>query len=180
MPGRGALSASGGAGYLGLVKPTISRSVRIAADAWLVWSMITDLPRMGDLSPENVGGRWVGGATGPAPGARFHGVNRNGERRWWTRVRVVDCEPGRRFTFDVRSPFGVRVSRWSYEVSPTADGCVLTEHWYRVGNWFVRRFLGPRVTGRADRPGYNVTSIEHTLALVKSRAETAGEHRNAA
>ena len=133
--------------------------------------MVTDLPRMGELSPENVGGRWVGRATGPATGARFRGVNRNGRRQWWTRVRVVVCEPGRRFTFDVRSSFGMRVSRWGYEITPIAGGCLLTEHWYRVGNWFVRRFLGPRVTGRADRPGYNIESIEHTLAAVKSSAE---------
>jgi hypothetical protein len=153
------------------VQPTISRSVRIAADPHLVWSMVTDLSGMGELSPENIGGRWVDGATGPALGAKFRGVNRNGDRQWWTRVRVTVYEPERRFTFDVRSPFGVRVSRWSYEITPTSDGCLLTEHWYRVGSWFVRRFLGPRVTGRADRPGYNTESIDHTLAAVKSRAE---------
>ncbi|HEX6352853.1 SRPBCC family protein [Actinophytocola sp.] len=149
----------------------ISRSVRIAADPQVVWSLVTDLPRMGELSPENRGGRWVDGATGPAVGARFRGVNRNGDKQWWTKVRVVECEPARLFTFDVRSPFGVRVSRWSYEITPADDGCVLTEHWYRVGSWFVRRFLGPKVTGRADRPGYNVESIEHTLAAVKARLE---------
>lgn len=162
-------------GYLRLVKPTISRSVRIAAAPAAVWAMVTDLPRMGDLSPENIGGRWIGGATGPALGARFRGVNRNGEREWWTRVRVIACETERRFTFDVRSPFGVRVSRWSYEITPTQDGCVLTEHWYRVGSWFVRRFLGPRVTGRADRPGYNVTSIEHTLDKVQAHFAARSE-----
>jgi hypothetical protein len=165
------LSGLRNAGYRGLVKPTISRSVRIAADPMAVWTMVTDLPRMGDLSPENIGGRWIGGATGPAVGARFRGVNRNGAKEWWTRVRVVVCETGRLFTFDVRSPIGIRVSRWSYEITPADDGCVLTEHWYRVGNWFVRRFLGPKVTGRVDRPGYNVTSIEHTLAKVKTHFE---------
>lgn len=153
------------------MEPTISRSVLIAAEPAEVWALVTDLPRMGELSPENRGGRWLDGATGPAVGARFQGVNRNGELEWRTKVRVVVCEPERRFTFDVRSPFGVRVSRWSYELEPTAGGCLLTEHWYRVGNWFVRRILGPRVTGRADRPGYNVRSIEHTLAAVRARFE---------
>ncbi|WP_166664431.1 SRPBCC family protein [Actinophytocola oryzae] len=153
------------------MQPSISRSVRIAADLRVVWAMVTDLPGMGSLSPENVGGRWLDGATGPAVGARFRGVNRNGGREWWTRVRVVEYEPDRLFTFDVRSPFGVRVSRWSYEITRSSDGCVLTEHWFRVGGYFVRRFLGPIVTGRADRPGFNETSIEHTLAAVKTRAE---------
>jgi hypothetical protein len=165
------LSAGDRRGYRSDVEPTISRSTDIAADPRSVWAMVTDLPRMGELSPENRGGRWLDGATGPAVGARFRGTNRNGAKEWWTRVTVVACEPGRRFTFDVRTPFGVRVSRWCYEVTPTETGCRLTEHWFRVGNWFVRRFLGPRVTGRRDRPGFNTLSIEHTLAAVKARAE---------
>lgn len=127
---------------------------------------------MGDFSPENIGGHWVGVVQGPAVGANFHGVNHNGHKQWTTKVHVVASEPGRLFTFDVRTPFGVRVSRWSYEVVATRTGCRLTENWYRVGNWFVRRFLGPRVTGRADRQGYNAWSIEHTLAAVKTRAES--------
>jgi hypothetical protein len=155
------------------VVPTISRSVAVAADTGTVWSMITDLPRMDRFSPENIGGHWLDGVTTPGVGAKFRGTNRNAAKQWWTRVRVVECEPERVFTFDVRTPFGVRVSRWSYRITPTAEGCVLSEHWFRVGNWVVRRFLGPRVTGRADRPGFNVESIEHTLAAVKTHAESA-------
>jgi polyketide cyclase/dehydrase/lipid transport protein len=153
------------------VEPSISRSVDVAAEAHAVWATVTDLPRMGRFSPENLGGEWVDGYLGPAVGAKFRGVNHNGDKRWWTRVTVVECLPCRLFTFDVRSPFGVRVSRWSYVIEPTAGGCRLTENWYRVGNWFVRTLLGPKVTGRADRPGYNAHSIEHTLAAVKAFAE---------
>jgi hypothetical protein len=154
-----------------MVEPTISLRVQVAADPATVWSMVTDLPNMGDFSPENVGGQWIDGATGPALHAKFRGTNRNGGKQWWTRVRVVACEPDHLFTFDVRTPFGVRVSRWRYLIEPTDTGCVLIEQWYRVGSWIVRNFLGPRVTGRADRPGFNVESIEHTLAAVKARAE---------
>jgi hypothetical protein len=153
------------------VEPTISRSIDVPADATTVWSWVTDLPRMGELSPENVGGRWLDGG-GPALGARFRGRNHNGELQWWTRVRVVVFDPDRRFAFDVRTPFGSRVSRWEYVLTPIAGGCTVTENWYRIGSWIVRKFMGPRVTGRADRPGYNVSSIEHTLAALKARAET--------
>lgn len=145
----------------------------------MVWSLVSDLPRMGEFSPENIGGVWVDGATGAAVGAAFRGTNRNGRRQWTTKVTIVECEPVRRLTFDVRTSFGVHVSRWSYEIAPTSAGCRLTEHWYRVGAWLVRRFLGPRVTGRADRPGYNVLSIEHTLAAVKATAEAGAQARKA-
>ncbi len=152
------------------MEPSISISTDVAADAHAVWSLVSDLPRMGQFSPENIGGYWVDG-TGPRLGARFRGKNRNGAKEWTTKVTIVEYEPGRLFTFDVRSPFGVRVSRWSYVVTPTDTGCILTENWYRVGSWFVRRYLGPKVTGRADRPGFNVESIKHTLAAVKAYAE---------
>jgi hypothetical protein len=165
------LSARIVAGYRIFVQPWITRSVHIAASADAVWSMVTDLPRMGEFSPENIGGYWLDAATGPALGAKFRGTNRNGGLQWWTRVTVVEYEPGRLFTFDVRAKIGIRVSRWSYELTPTATGCLLAEHWYRVGNRFVRNFLGPKVTGRADRPGFNAESIEHTLARIKTRAE---------
>ncbi|GAA4524860.1 SRPBCC family protein [Amycolatopsis samaneae] len=149
--------------------------MHVAAEPRAVWALVTDLPSMGRFSPENAGGRWVGGATGPALGARFRGTNHNGAKRWWTRVTVIACEPGHWFAFDVRSPFGMRVSRWAYQITPAEGGCVLTEHWYRVGNRFVQRFLGPRVTGQADRPGFNAGSIEHTLAAVKALAETGAD-----
>lgn len=150
------------------MEPTISRAIDVPADAGTVWSWVTDLPRMGELSPENIGGRWL---DEPGLGARFRGRNRNGDLRWWTRVRVVAFEENRRFAFDVRTPIGSRVSRWEYVLTPTAAGCRVTENWYRIGSWVVRKFMGPRVTGRADRPGYNVRSIEHTLAAIKARAE---------
>jgi hypothetical protein len=155
------------------VEPSITRSVEVAADPAAVWAMISDLPGMGEFSPENVGGVWVDGATGPAVGARFRGTNHNGAKQWWTRVRVVACIPGRHFAFDVRTPFGVKVSRWEYVITPAPTGCVLTENWYRVGSWFIRKYMGPKVTGRQDRPGYNAHSIEHTLAAVKAKAEAA-------
>ncbi|GLY40357.1 hypothetical protein Amsp01_063800 [Amycolatopsis sp. NBRC 101858] len=152
------------------MEPTISRTIDIPADPGTVWSWVTDLPRMGELSPENIGGHWLD-ATGPALGARFRGRNVNGALRWWTRVKVVRFEEGHRFAFDVRTPLGSRVSRWEYVLAPSAVGCRVTENWYRSGSWVVRKFMGPKVTGRADRPGYNVRSIEHTLAALKARAE---------
>ena len=56
----------------------------IAAPAEKVWALVTDLPRMGEWSPENAGGKWVKGATGPALGSVFQGNNKNGFRRWST------------------------------------------------------------------------------------------------
>lgn len=60
----------------------VSGSVEIEADPAAVFAMVTDLPRMGEWSPENQGGAWQGGATGAAIGARFLGNNVNGTKKW--------------------------------------------------------------------------------------------------
>lgn len=147
----------------------VTRSVDVDAPAERVWALVSDLPQMGRFSPENAGGRWRGGATGPAVGARFVGSNRSGARRWSTQVRVVECEPGRSFAFDVSS-FGLAVSRWRYALEPTPRGCRVTETWTDRRGTVIA--LGGRVvTGVADRTAFTATSIERTLAAVKAAAE---------
>jgi len=47
---------------------------------------------MGEWSPENQGGMWAKGATGPAVGARFSGKNKNGTKAWSTSVEVNVCD----------------------------------------------------------------------------------------
>ncbi len=103
-------------------------SRQIAAPAQKVWELVSDLPRMGEWSPENVGGKWVKGATGPATGAVFTGKNRNGFRRWSTTATVVDCQPGKAFEIAVTS-MGMKVSNWRYEFEDTGGGCQVTESW---------------------------------------------------
>ena len=148
---------------------TLARTTDIAAPADHVWALISDLPSMGAYSPENTGGRWLGGATGPAVGAAFKGDNRRGGRRWSTRVTVVTCEPGQAFAFDVSS-VGQAVARWSYAITTTAAGCTVTETWQdRRGA--LLSVVGKLVTGERDREGFTEASMEQTLAGLKARAE---------
>ena len=44
----------------------LSRSIDVDAPPARVWDLVSDLPGMGRLSPENAGGSWLGGATGPS------------------------------------------------------------------------------------------------------------------
>jgi hypothetical protein len=147
----------------------ISRSTTVAAPAERVWALVSDLPSMGAYSPENAGGSWVGGATGPAVGAVFRGRNGGGLRRWSTTSTVVRCVPGREFAFDVRA-VGMVAAEWAYEVEPTPEGCRLTETWTDRRSALLTT-LGRVVTGVSDRTAFTAQSIEQTLARVKSRAE---------
>ena len=148
---------------------TVSRSTVVAAPPDRVWELVSDLPGMGRFSPENDGGRWTGGATGPVVGARFRGTNRAGRRRWSTLSTVTRCEPGRSFAFLVTSA-GLGVAQWSYELEPVDGGTRLTETWQDRRGGLVGS-LGKVLTGVGDREAFTATSVEHTLAAVKAAAE---------
>ena len=149
---------------------SVSVSRDIAASPDTLWSMIADVTRMGEWSPENQGGGWLGDATAAKPGARFRATNRFGKRSWKTTATVVDAEPAHRFSFRV-SAGPIKVAEWSYAFEATANGCHVTESWtdLRPG-WFkpVAR-LG---TGVADRATHNQRGMQQTLERLAAIAES--------
>lgn len=142
----------------------------IAAPADKVWTLVSDLPRMGEWSPENTGGRWLGGATGPAVGARFRGNNRKGLRRWSTTCTVIAADQGSRFTFEVT--YGpVKISTWDYAFTANGDSTTVVESWTdRRPAWM--RLAGVPVMGVVDRGDHNRRGMEKTLANLKTAAES--------
>jgi hypothetical protein len=117
---------------------------------------------MGEWSPENTGGKWVRGATGPAVGARFVGSNRNGKKSWTTTCTVSECEPARAFAFDV-AVGPVKVARWEYQIEPLDDGgSRVTETWSDRRGWLAKKVGGP-ASGVNDRASYNRAGMEETL-----------------
>jgi len=167
---RAKIAAAGGAGQTDAMTTTISVSRAIAAPADHVWSLISDLPRMGEWSPENTGGTWLKGATGPAVGARFKGSNAKDKHKWNTAVRVTTCDPGRAFAFDV-SAVGARVANWAYVIEPTDDGCLVTETWTDQRGWLAAKLGGP-VSGVAERVAHNRAGMEATLEALAATAES--------
>ncbi len=148
---------------------TVEREIKAPPEE--VWAMVSDITRMGEWSPENAGGRWAKGATGPAVGARFRGKNQNGWRRWSTTAVVAECEPGRVFAFDITvGPW--TVARWTYRFEPTADGCRVTEQWDDQRKPFMHT-LGGVASGVHDRETHNRQSMEQTLDALASAAEAA-------
>ena len=141
----------------------------ISASPERVWELVSDLPRMGEWSNENEGGTWLDGATEPEAGAKFRGANRNGFRRWKTLAIVTECEPGKRFGFDVTS-LGLPISTWSYTIEPTEQGCVVTESWSDRRPGFFKP-VARLATGVADRTEHTRTGIEYTLERLAATAE---------
>jgi hypothetical protein len=133
--------------------------------------MVSDVTRMGEWSPETRSCRWLDGATGPAVGARFRGVNAHRLRVWPTWCTVTEADPGRRFSFDV--VFGpIRISHWSYTFEQDGGTTRVTEAWTdRRPGWMDP--VGKVAMGVPDRHEHNRAGMEQTLARLKAKAEQA-------
>ena len=103
------------------------RSIDIAAPPDVVYALVSDLPRMGEWSPENRGGRWLDGGVGEV-GDWFEGVNRDGDHEWSAKFEIVTADQGREFSFAPAGPAAVG-ARWTYRMESIASGTRLTEVW---------------------------------------------------
>lgn len=153
------------------VNPSVEVRTTIRAAPEKLYELVADLPGMGQWSPENTGGRWMGGATGAAPGARFRGANRHGIRRWSTTCTVLAADPGRRIVWESRL-FGLPIARWSYTFEPDGSGgTVVTEATEDRRNPLYKA-LSPMAAGVTDRVAHNRSTMEVTLERLKAAAET--------
>jgi uncharacterized protein YndB with AHSA1/START domain len=150
---------------------TVSVSREIKAPAETVWALVSDLPRMGEWSPENDGGDWLKGATKAVPGAKFKGANTNGDKSWTTTATILEADPGRSLSFRVAVGV-IKVALWSYTFEPTEGGCIVTETWTDQRNGLVKK-LATRSSGVENRAAHNREGMEYTLARLAKAAEAA-------
>src|SRR6476469_6463620 len=96
-----------------------SVTVSMAAPADKIWDLVADVRNTGRFSPEVIEAEWLGGATGPALGARFRGHVMRNEigPEYSTTCRVTACEPGREFGPEVLVG-NIAVNRWHYAYTP--------------------------------------------------------------
>jgi len=147
-----------------------SVTVHMAAPPDAVWALLSDITRIGDLSPETFEAEWLDGADGPAVGARFRGhVRRNGRGPvYWTKCRVTASEPGRVFEFAVEGPGGKAMNTWRYEIAPAGDGSDVTESFTLTPMLPMRIYwaLAGSMRGRTNERGMRAT-LERAKELVE-------------
>jgi hypothetical protein len=150
--------------------------IHVDAAPEALYDMVSDVTRMGEWSPETIRCEWIGGATGPARGARFKGTNKRGIFRWSTKPEVVAAEPGREFSFVTHS--AGPSTKWTYRFQPAAGGGTeLVESFEMVDppskliTFVERRFMGID-----DRTADLEAGMQRTLERIKAvaEAETAG------
>lgn len=146
---------------------TYEASVDIAATPDQVYDMVSDVTRMGEWSPENLGAEWLRCGAG-AKGDWFAGHNKNGEREWTRECEVARADRGRDFTFAVT---GVEsnCTWWSYEMAASNAGTLLTERWWMVNKTDAMAAADPDTY--AARIAMTGPMIDTTLAAIKAVAE---------
>ena len=143
-------------------------TVTMNAPVETVWSLVSDVTRIGEFSPETFEAEWIGTSTGEV-GARFRGHVRRNEvgPTYWTTCTVVEYEPERAFTVGV-GPSKNPVTRWGYRLAPVPQGVDVTETfdftpalWARI-YWLV---IGPLRRRRIRK------DMRRTLEAMRTVAE---------
>ncbi len=147
-----------------------SVTVHMNASPDAVWAVVSDITRTGEFSPETFEAEWLGGATGPAVGAKFRGhVNRNNRGlKYWTECVVKESVPGEVFSFDVLGGATV-VNTWTYALAPAGDGTDVTESFQLAPKAPMRLYwtLFGRRRGRTNREGMR-TTLNRIKAVVEA------------
>ncbi|MBV9660068.1 MAG: SRPBCC family protein [Acidimicrobiales bacterium] len=150
-------------------------STVIAAPADDLYAFISDMPRMGEVSPVCVGGRWESDERGV--GATFVGSNVTPQRSWEARMRVAVADAPHEFAWDnmggMESPLpleGEGSARWTYRFTPVEGGTRVEESWRILRLTPQLEAAGPDVlTAFAE---HNRGGIQETLTALKARFES--------
>jgi hypothetical protein len=108
--------------------------LEIEADADVLYAMVSDLPRIGEWSPECESVDWEGDVTVPVAGTTFVGHNAVGPGRrirYSRHGKVLVAEPGREFAF-VTDEGGRESTVWRYGFEPLGDGRTRVTEGYEV------------------------------------------------
>jgi hypothetical protein len=142
-----------------------SVTVSMKAPADKIWNLIADIHSTGKFSPEVIEAEWLGGATGPALGARFRGHVKRNEIGpvYWTTCEVTACEPGREFGFAVL--LGSKpVNNWHYLLTPTDGATDVTES-FRLDDSLAMKLFS--IFGGQLRRRRNIRDMRKTLERMK-------------
>jgi hypothetical protein len=141
----------------------------IATPPERVYEIISDVTRIGELSPVCKAAWWDEGS-GPREGAWFTGRNElEGRDPWERRCEVVIAEPGRAFGW-VAGGREEGVAEWSYRFRPVEQGTEVEESWRILRMVDRLKALGDEVL--SSMKANTESGIEETLAKLKAVAES--------
>ena len=152
-----------------------SVTVEIEAKADVLYDMVSDLPRIGEWSPECESVTWEGDVTVPVENTTFMGHNAVGPGRrirYSRHGRVLAADPGREFAF-ITDEGGRESTVWRYRFEPQDDGRTRVTESYDV-RWIPTwaRILDVPTNRHKEL----VRGMRTTLERLKSTAEADRKH----
>lgn len=146
---------------------TLEAAIDIDAAPNVVWSIVSDLERMSQWSPQCIKMKVFGGQV--REGTRTMNLNRKGLLVWPTSAKVVTFEPGRELAFRVSENKTI----WSYTLTSTAGGTRLVEKREApTGTSAVSSLLVKHVLGGVDQFDIEIVDgMNSTLARIKAESE---------
>ncbi len=152
-----------------------SVSLDIEADATTLYTMISDLPRIGEWSPECELVEWEGDVSAPVAGTTFVGHNAVGPGR---RIRykrhgtVLVAEPGAAFSF-ITDEGGRPSTEWHYRFERLGDGRTRVTEGYKV-RWIPT--WARIIDVPLNRHKELLEGMRSTLERLSAGAEAAGRN----
>jgi Polyketide cyclase / dehydrase and lipid transport len=142
-----------------------------------VYAIVSDVTRIGELSPVCRSADWDDRDIASSEGAWFTGHNAIGDVTWDTHCQVIAAKPGREFTFINHGPNGdAELVRWGFTLEPEGAGTRTTETWQVLPAYPDFVSAGDPnldVTGRIDGMAQMARDgIRDTLASLKRVAES--------
>lgn len=105
----------------------IERSTVVQTAPEVVYDLVADVTRIGELSPECVEAEWTSGTPG-AVGSRFVGHNRVGNSAWAMTCEVVAADRPARFSWRVLTEaITPDTSVWTFTFAAAPAGTLVTE-----------------------------------------------------
>ena len=149
-----------------MAEPLLQAQVEINAPVTKVWSLVSDLSKMPQWSPQCRLMKPVGQLR---QGARTVNFNRRGLLFWPTTCRITEFIPEKKLAFRVNENHTV----WSYELEPTEAGTRLVETRHAengttaVSNFLVGKFMG----GVPNFEQELIEGMNASLTRIKTAAE---------
>lgn len=149
-----------------MAAPLLHAEIEIDAPVSDVWSLVSDLRRMPQWSPQCRVMKLLGPLR---PGTKTVNLNRRNRLIWPTTCTITEVVPEKKVAFRVDANKTV----WSYELEPTATGTRLVETRdasngvTAVSNMAVNRLMG----GVPSFEEELVAGMNESLAKIKAAAE---------
>ena len=152
----------------------------IDAPPEVLYDLVADVTRTPEITPDIVRVEWLDGATGPAVGARFKAINKQGRGPKWSNKPVITTlEPPREIAWARTEPFAGTVE-WRYRFEPEGTGTRVIESYevtkpLTIVGWFIIGTLYGMKDRRSDLRASMLRTIDRLAEMTEAPSTASSE-----